>query len=134
MAALQGRVVDMHMPVVHYLRKTVKFNDAGISSGIIIGSLPAGSIILPVYVRIEAAFNAGSTNVLTIGQNATRDDIAGAADINEGSVTTQAVTTGLGLNLNSDTDIYVKYAQTGGAATAGQATIILPYVPLRPVN
>jgi hypothetical protein len=29
----------------------------------------------------------------------------------------------------SDTDIYVRYTQTGTAATAGAATILIPYFP-----
>lgn len=39
------------------------------------------------------------------------------------------VTRGLGLTVAADTNVYVRYTQTGTAATAGVATIIVEYIP-----
>ena len=121
---------EYHTQQVHYIRKTVNFNDAGISAGVVIGALPKGAQIIDVVANVVTAFNAGTTNVLTVGTNASSyDDIAGSGDINEASATGQRVTTGLGLEFSADTDVYVMYAQTGAAATAGQAVIVIAYVP-----
>jgi hypothetical protein len=119
------------LPVVHVLRKTVTLNDLILAGavGVLVGTLPANSFLLQAYVRVETIFNAGSTNVLTVGTNAAVNDIAAAADITEGSLQTQLIPTGAGLTLNNDTDVFVKYVQTGTPATTGQATIIVGYIP-----
>ena len=45
------------------------------------------------------------------------------------AIATTEVTRGLGLSITSDTTVYVTYIQSGTAATAGIATIIVEYVP-----
>jgi hypothetical protein len=126
----QARQFDWQ--ATHYLRKKVNYNDANIGAAdkVKVGMLPAGAIIVGVYVRIETAFNAGTTNVLTVGTNAGADNnIVNAADVDETTVATTEVTRGLGLTIASDTTVYVLYTQTGTAATAGVATIIVEYIP-----
>ncbi|MBS0244036.1 MAG: hypothetical protein JSS20_17835 [Proteobacteria bacterium] len=90
--------------------------------------LPAGAQILTTYVNVLTAFNAGTTNVLTVGQNASNyNDIVAAADVDESAVAQTAVLTGGKLVLASDATPYVKFAQTGTAATAGKAVIVIAY-------
>lgn len=119
--------------VVHYLRKTVNYNDTGIAAGtVIMGTLPAGAIITGTDVNVQVVFNAATTNVLTAGGNGTTaDDVFAAADVAEGAValTQNIKPTGSSLGvLAADRDICVKYTQTGTAATTGQAQIIVKYV------
>lgn len=119
-----------HMSVVHFLRKTVAYNTTGIGSSdtVKVGILPAGASLHPVKVRVTAAFNAATTNVLTVGTSSGSDaDIVNAADVNEGATGATFVTRGCDLTFAADTTIYVKYTQTGTAATAGAATIEIPY-------
>lgn len=68
------------------LKKTVNYNDAGISAGLAFdNSLPLGAFIYACWVEIVTAFNAATTNVLTVGTNSTTfNDIVSAADVNEG--------------------------------------------------
>ena len=74
-----------HQNLVHYLRKEVNYNDPGIASGIVIGRLPANAQITQALARVRTTFNAGTTNVLTVGTNAANyDNIFGTADIAEG--------------------------------------------------
>lgn len=115
---------------VHYLRKTVTYSDAGISTGIAFNApLPAYAQILSTYANVITAFNAQTTNVLTIGTNSSSyNDIAAAGGIDETTTGMQVVTTGGGLNITTDTTVYVKYTQTGTAATAGKARIVIAYV------
>jgi hypothetical protein len=124
---------DTFLPCVHFIRKTVTLNDLVLAgaTGVLVGTIPAGAFPIATLVRVETLFNAGSTNVLTVGTNATVDNLAGAADVTEGSTQTQSITTGAGLSLTTDTDVFVKYAQTGTPASTGQATVLVTYAPNR---
>lgn len=129
----QGRPArELPFQATHYLRKTVNYNDVGISSGIPFSYwLPAGAQILRCNVIIMTAFNAATTNVLTVGQNATSyNDIVAAADVDETTLGETAVLTGAKLDLSGgDAQPFVKYTQTGTAATTGKARIIIEYAP-----
>jgi hypothetical protein len=117
--------------VPNTLKKTVNFNDTGISSGLAFdNSLPLGAFITRVLVEIVTAFNAVTTNVLTVGTNSTTyNDIVAAADVNEGVAGVTEVTRGYGRSLaaTADKTPYAKYTQTGTAATTGQAVIVIEY-------
>lgn len=105
---------------------TINFNDTGIA----LGTTPIFDIEAdathPVYIRflcyVDTVFNAGTTNVLTMGSDLTTAlNVFAGADINEAVV---------GMNgpkyvkIVARTKFYVNYAQTGGAATTGKATFI----------
>ena len=118
---------------IHYLRFVVNYNDTSISGGArSYGALPAGAIIVGTDVYINTVFNAGTTNVLTVGTNTTTsNNIIAAADVDETAtgLTQNVKPTGTALGpLSADIDVYVKYAQTGTAATTGKAYIIIKYV------
>lgn len=117
--------------VVNTWRKQVNFNDAGIgaTAGVAGIMLPIGAFILRVMVEIVVAFNAVTTNVLTVGSNATANNIVAAGDVDEAAVGIYDVTRGLGRSLTAaaDTLVSVKYTQTGTAATTGQAEIVIIY-------
>jgi hypothetical protein len=127
-----------HRQLVHTMRKTVNFGDTGIggSAGVLLSSdaLPLGAFITNVMVEVVTAFNAGTTNTLTVGTNASVNNIVSSADLTgngSASLSTQVTQVGRGfgraLAAAADTQISVKYVQTGGAATTGQAVIIIEY-------
>jgi hypothetical protein len=130
----QGSTARQHnTQQVHYLRFAVNFNDSGIASGTAKQWLPKGAIIKDTSVYIGAAFNATTTNVLTVGTNAgSFNNIVAGADVDE---TTIAITngikpTGVALGpLPADAQVFATYTQTGTAATAGSAVVIIQYVP-----
>lgn len=105
------------------LTTTVSYNSTNVSTGVFMGILPARAQIHLVQVNVETAFNAASTNVLTVGYGASLNEIVAAGDVDESSATTQAVTTGLSLEFSSEQKVYAKYTQTGTAASAGKARI-----------
>lgn len=119
-----------HTQQVHYLRRTVDFNTAGIATGVQLGRLPAGALITRTTVRVVTAFNAASTNVLTVGTEGDSglDNIVAAGDVTEGSIGSAAVVGPLD-PLAADTNVLISYTQSGTAATAGRAVIVLEYVP-----
>src|SRR5258708_6888048 len=65
---------------VGYLRFAVNWNDAGIATGANKQWLPAGAVIIGTDVNVTTAFNAATTNVLSVGIEAsTYANIAAAA-------------------------------------------------------
>lgn len=117
---------------VHYMRKTVLFNTTGIGSGIPFkNKLPAGAHILHCNVRIKTAFNSAGTNRLVVGTNSSSFNNVCTSTTAAASTTggKQSVIGGA-LSFTTDTDLYVKYtAATGTAATTGEATVTVAYVP-----
>lgn len=119
-----GIARQLHTQQVHYFRKRVNYNDAGIGGGVVFGTVPAGSMLVSQNVRVSVAFNAGTTNALNVGTT------AGGTQLFTDAATAGARTpTIANLSFATDTDLYVQYAQTGGAATAGVADIVIGFVP-----
>lgn len=116
---------------VSYIRQVVNFNDTGIGTAdtVVVGVLPAGCEVIDCQVNIQTVFNAGTTNVLTVGTSAGSDaDIVAAGDVDEVTATgSWKVLRGIGMSVTTDTTIYAKYTQTGTAATTGKARIIIAY-------
>jgi hypothetical protein len=117
--------------VVNTLKKTVNFNDAGIAAGLPFDNyLPQNAFIENVLVEIVTAFNAATTNVLTVGTvGATYNNIVAAADVNEAVAGVYQATRGFGRSLTAAGDVlpFAQYTQTGTAATTGQAIIVIFY-------
>jgi hypothetical protein len=117
-----------HQNLVHYLRKEVNYNDPGIAAGIVVGRLPANAQVMQALARVRTSFNAGTTNVLTVGTNASNyDNIFGTADIAEGAAGNNAAPTANLQEALAEADVFVKYTQTGTAATQGKAVIHIAY-------
>jgi len=120
------------LQLVHYLRFAVNFNDVGIAAGVSKQVLPAGAVIIGTDVQIVTAFNAATTNVLTVGLAGVANNVVAAADADESTVaiTQNIKPTGTALGpLAADSQVTATYTQTGAAATAGKAIVIIKYVP-----
>ena len=130
---------------VQYYRFTLNFNDPNISTGQVFGALGCNAYILTMDAYVTTAFNAGTTNVVTVGAtSASANEIIASGTITPGSTGVQHLTSaaGLGTAITSNATyqqnggvvpcyvpLYAKYAQTGTAATAGAVTVIIAYVP-----
>ena len=113
---------------VKALRFDSAFDTSGIATGVSIGVLPKGAIVLPHHVNITAAYNAATTNVLIVGTAADDDHYVAAGDVTEGSIAfTSNITTGCE-EVADITDVLVQFTETGTAATTGASTVILPYL------
>lgn len=116
----------------HYITAQVAYNTNGITTGVVIGTLPQNAIITRWVVHVTTAFNAATTNVLEVGMNAssyndiaaTASTVAGTAGAKSGDV---AASTARG-RLAADTPVRAIYTQTGTAATTGAAEIVVFYV------
>jgi hypothetical protein len=114
----------------HTKRYAVSFNDPGVAAGVPFLTLPQGAYITDVQVEIVTPFNAGGTNVLTVGTNGpTYNNMIASADVNPANAGVTVATRGWGRALANaaDTAVFVMYTQTGAAASQGQAVIIVEF-------
>jgi hypothetical protein len=106
------------------------FGTTGIGSGIKFGTLPMGARITDVIVEVITAFNAATTNVLTVGTNSTSfNNIVNASDVNEAATGATRVDRGIGglIARAADIDVYIMYTQSGTAATTGSAEVTIVF-------
>lgn len=121
---------DLKMPVSHVISYDLAYNTTGASSGVKIGTLPANAVIHAWRVIIETAFNAGTTNPITIGTTATGAEVAASASITSatpGVYTGSAAAASGWKKQTADTALYVAYIPTGTAATTGVARVHITY-------
>lgn len=117
-----------------YFRKLVNWNDANIATGVKFGRLPSNAFLIRATCQVITAFNAATTNVLTFGTTAaSANELTGTGDINEATLNTlqsclASGATGMQLTTATENDLYAKFAQTGAAATAGQAIWVLEFI------
>lgn len=111
---------------IQYIKKRIAFGDTGAK---VIGTLPAGAIVLkPISgAQVLTVFNAATTNVLDIGTTA--DDDLYATDLALGAVAFVPLDEAVSTYLTVDTTFTATYAQTGTAATTGDAWAIIAYIP-----
>lgn len=112
---------------IHYLRKGFTFEDDG--SVLTVGTIPAGSTILKPLsgVNVDVAFDAGTTNVLDVGTSA-NDDLY-ATNLALGSIAFVPLDEAVAMTVSADTTLIATVDLTGTAATAGQAEVIIAYIP-----
>ena len=124
-----------------YLRVTFNFNDASIAAGVPIGTIPKNAYIYAIDLYVTTAFNAVTTNVMTIGSTKAGVDIVAVAQ--SPTLATPGiyhVTTAAGLGLavtgstgaqtaiNGGIPVWLQYSQTGTAATTGKATLLISII------
>lgn len=116
---------------VHYFRATVNYNTLNIdtTAKVPLGTLPANAIVTGVLIKIVTAFNAATTNVLTVGTSADAAALVAGADLDETVAGTTISFSQVGYMPTADTALFIKYTQTGTAASAGQAVVIVSFVP-----
>jgi hypothetical protein len=117
--------------VVNTLKKTFNYNDASIATGVAFDNpLPINAFIENVLTEIVVAFNAGTTNPISVGTvGPAYTNIVGAADATSGAPGVYPSTVGRGRSLTAAGDVmpYVKYAPTGTAPTTGQGICVIFY-------
>jgi len=118
-------------PVVTFISKSFAFDTNGISTAatVQIGTLPLGALVLQTIVRVKAAFNAATTNVIIVGTSTDDDEFIESGDVDEATVDTYFSDRSAGIVMTADTPVYVQYTQTGTAATTGSADVVITYIP-----
>jgi len=94
------------------------------SSAVDLDTLAVGDVVIKCWAQVVTAFNAGTTNVLTVGDGTTANKYLAAADVTEG--TPGVYPTGGAGPFAAETaagTLRATYAQTGTAATTGSARV-----------
>lgn len=138
----QTRVMNkryLGIQAVHYYRLSINYNDPRFPTAQMFGALGQYSYIARVMCYVNTTFNAGTTNTISLGTSlANANEIlaasgASTAACSLSSATQQDLTTatGLGLNVTSagDVTLYTKLSLTGTAATQGQVTMVIEFIP-----
>lgn len=117
--------------VAHYIRKTITFAQFAAAGGSVrVGTIPGGSMLDEGQCRIDTAFNAGTTNPITVQTlGGSAGEILASADITSGTPGGYTNGRALAVQIPNDIDVMATYTPTGTAATTGQATFVLPYFP-----
>lgn len=119
-----------HAQLVNTIRRQVNWNDAniGAAGGSVFGQLPQGAFITQMYVEIVTAFN-GTTPSLTIGTNASADNMVIAGDVDEATPGVYDIKRPLGRSFTAAdvTNLAAKSTIAGGTQTQGQAEIVVCY-------
>lgn len=127
---LQGSVAAL-------LTFSAVFGNTTLTAGSKVATIRADAknpVLLEFFAEVTTLFNGGTTNVLTVGSNAAdANQFLAAGDITEGTVGFYpAANATVKKRIVADTDIYIKYTQSGTAATTGAALIYLRVTPLAP--
>lgn len=106
----------------------IAFNTTGAATGVELKKLPNNAIITRAVAVVGTAFDAGTTNVVTLGTNDDCDNILGSSDITEGTAGTYNKQTFV--EVAKGAKIKAKYTQTGTDATAGAADFYVFFVSI----
>lgn len=94
------------------------------SSTVDLDTLAVGDVVVRCWAEVTTAFNAGTTNVLTLGNGVTANKFLAAADVAEG---TPGVSPAGGVGpFTAETvagTLRATFTQTGTAATTGAAKV-----------
>lgn len=113
----------------------VNFNTAGVAAGVkkvTVMASPAKPVLIEIFGEVLTPFNAATTNVLTAGTDATANQLLDANAFAEGAAGFTTTTTRMRVTAN--TDIFVKYTQSGTAATTGSALVYVRLTQLDKVQ
>lgn len=119
--------------VSNTLKRVLNYNDSDIAQFSFANSLPAGAFVTRVMVEIVTAFNAGSTNPITVGTNSTTyNNMIASSDNTPGTpgvyfVASGTTKLGRAFAAAGETPVFGTYIPTGTAPTAGQAVIVIEY-------
>jgi hypothetical protein len=114
------------------ISERVRFDTVGIGGTFYVGTLPPGAVIQRTVVHIVTAFNAATTNVLIVGTAAAGAQLMADATAAAGTLGTKVVNgvaSGSPVVGAADQPIFVRYTQSGTAATAGEAIVSVEYLP-----
>ena len=102
--------------VLSAITTTIAYTDTG---AVTVGTIPANAQIINVHIDVTTAFNAGTTNTVTVGKTGS----AGRSSV----ATTGVYSAWADVGSSDVTYATVTYSQTGTAATAGAARVTIIY-------
>lgn len=99
-------------------------------SAVTIGTIPANAQIVNINIDVTTAFDAGTTNTMTVGKSGSAAAFVASTSVGSAgraSVATTGVYSAWADVGSSDVAVTATYGQTGTAATAGAARVTIVY-------
>ena len=106
---------------------TIAYTNA---TAVTIATIPAGAQIQNIHIDVTTAFNAATTNTVTVGTSTSAAAYVSATSVGatgRASVATTGVYSAWANTGTSDVSATITYSQTGTAATAGAARVTIVY-------
>jgi len=100
------------------------------ATAVTIATIPAGAQIVDINIDVTTAFDAGTTNTVTVGKTGSAAAFVTATSVGSAgraSVATTGVYSAWANTGTSDVSAIITYSQTGTAATAGAARVTIVY-------
>jgi hypothetical protein len=113
--------------VLSAVTNTIAYTD---SAAVTIGTVPAGAQIVSINIDVTTAFNAATTNTVTVGKSGSAAAFEASTSIGSAgraSVATTGVYSAWADVGSADVPVTATYSQTGTAATAGAARVTIVY-------
>ena len=128
---MPGPARDTFRQEYHYVFRTIRFDTANAAAGIEFPfALPEGAVHVASHSNVVTAFNAGTTNPVTVGTKSNPTAFMSSAQADAGVAGMKASALGTG-RIASDTTPVVYYTPTGTAPSAGEIDVWLAYLPRR---
>src|SRR5262249_36180020 len=99
----------------------------GAGTSIKIGTVPAGSSLLRCYTQTGTAFNASTTNNISVGNASGGAQLVAAAAIGAAGINSQTIVAAAAGPLAADTDVWLTGTFAAAAPTAGDAMFVLEW-------
>ena len=118
--------------VLSAVTTTIAYTD---STAVTIATIPANSQIVDINIDVTTAFNAGTTNTVTVGKTGTAAAFVTATSVGSAgraSVATTGVYSAWADTGSSDISATITFSQTGTAASAGAARVTIVYKSYAP--
>jgi uncharacterized membrane protein len=113
--------------VLSAVTTTIAYTD---STAVTIATIPANSQIVDINIDVTTAFNAASTNTVTVGKTGSAAAFVASTSVGSAgraSVASTGVYSAWGDTGSSDISATITYSQTGTAASAGAARVTIVY-------
>ena len=118
--------------VLSAITTTIAYTNA---TAVTIATIPANSQIVDINIDVTTAFDAGTTNTVTVGKTGSAAAFVAATSVGSAgraSVATTGVYSAWADTGSSDVSATVTFSQTGTAATAGAARVTIVYKSYAP--
>ena len=113
--------------VLSAVTATIAYTDSG---AVTIGTIPANAQIVDVNIDVTTAFNAATTNTITVGKSGSAAAFVASTSIGSAgraSVATTGVYSAWADVGSAEVPVTATYSQTGTAASAGAARVTIVY-------
>ncbi len=117
----------------HQIQRSALIRDLTVANGtsaVVIGVIPAGSVILGAFAVVDTAYDVSTNNALAIGNTSSAAAYAAALTLTSVGVkfdTILSTSAAVHIHPTSDITVIATRTMTGSAALAGTETVVVEF-------